>query len=84
MKKPMKEILSTLLFAAILIGLGSVMIMNPDLGGYEPHGRYYLVKKIIVLIWGKTAGIIGLILGALSIFGVFVADTAETKADPES
>lgn len=53
-----------------------MMIMNPELGGYEPHGRHYLIKTLIVMVWGTPAGIISIILGFLSIVGLFRSDSA--------
>jgi hypothetical protein len=76
MKKPFKEIAGTLIFILILIGLGVMMIMNPDLGGYEPHGRHYLIKKIIAMVWGRPAGIISIIFGLFALVGTFMPEKA--------
>ena len=69
MKKPFKEIVGSVIFTLLLIGLGVMMIMHPDLGGYEPHGRHYLIKKLIVMVWGMPAGVISIILGLLIFSG---------------
>jgi hypothetical protein len=71
MKKTVKEIIGVLLFAALFIGVGIIMVLNPDLGGYEPHGRHLLIKKLVALVWGRPAGIIGIILGLLMVLGIF-------------
>ena len=71
MKKPFKEIVGSLIFTLLLIGIGVMMIMHPDLGGYEPHGKHYLIKKLVVMVWGTPAGIISIIVGMLTIVGIF-------------
>ena len=71
MKKEMKEMIGGLLFAALFIGVGIVMVLNPDLGGYEPHGRHLLIKKLVAWVWGRPAGIVGIILGLLMVVGIF-------------
>ncbi len=75
MKKPFKEIVGSVIFTLLLIGLGVMMIMHPDLGGYEPHGRHYLIKKLIVMVWGMPAGVISIILGLLMFFGIFKSNS---------
>ena len=70
MQKPFKEIVGALVFTLILIGLGVMMIIHPDLGGYEPHGRHYLIKKLIVMVWGTPAGILSIIVGLVTIVGI--------------
>lgn len=70
MKKEVKEIIGGLLFAALFIGVGIIMVLNPDLGGYEPHGRHLLIKKLVAWVWGRPAGIVGIILGLLMVLGI--------------
>ena len=71
MEEKTKGIVGALLFAALFIGVGIIMVLNPDLGGYEPHGRHILIKKLVAWVWGRPAGIVGIILGLLMGGGIF-------------
>ena len=44
-KKMHTKIIGSHIFSLFLVGLGVMMIMNPELGGYEPRGRHYLIKN---------------------------------------
>lgn len=76
MKKPLKETVSSILGVIVFTGLGILMIIHPEFSGYEPHGRNYLLKKVIVMVWGRPAGIILIIVGLLAFVGLFVPEDA--------
>ena len=78
-----KGIIGGLLIAALFIGLGIIMVLNPDLGGYEPHGRHLLIKKLIAWVWGKPAGIVGIILGLFMIVGIFKGEEKPKQLNKE-
>jgi hypothetical protein len=84
MKKKAGEIVGGLLWAVLFIGVGAVMIVNPDLGGYEPHGRHLLIKQIVAWVWSMPAGIVGVLVGLLMLWGTFLGDSKEQGAEEGS
>jgi hypothetical protein len=74
MKKKAGEIIGGLLFAALFVGLGLIMVLNPDLNGYEPHGKHLLIKKLVAWVWSMPTGVISIVLGLLTAWGTFIKD----------
>lgn len=55
----------------IFIGLGIAAIINPDLmEGAEASGRHFLAKLIFIYLWSRPGGIVAILLGCCSIWGV--------------
>jgi hypothetical protein len=54
-------------FAIVLVGLGTWMLVDPDMmEGAEPGARRAAVKQLLVWIWGVPGGVVLLVLGVLS------------------
>lgn len=66
-----KEKRAGIIGGLILVGLGVAAIINPDLmEGAEVSGRNFLIKLVVVYLWSRPGGVIAVLLGCASIWGV--------------
>lgn len=77
-----KEIIGTIFWTALLLGLGIWMIVHPDpafLGdGSNLHrAKSRLFFEVIHFIWGLPGGIVLILLGALIVFGMIKSRRAK-------
>ena len=72
-----KDILKGLFFGLLLVGLGALMIANPD--GHGSDGDRPWLARMMAAVWGRPAGIISILLGLLGIWM-----TLKTAPAPDS
>jgi len=70
-----KEKRAGIIGGIVFIGLGIAAIVNPNMmEGAEASGRNFLVKLIFAYLWSRPGGVIAILLGCGSIWGVIKPD----------
>jgi len=78
-----KEKRAGIIGGLVFIGLGIAAIINPNLTeGAEASGRNFLIKLVFIYPWSRPGGVIAILLGCGSIWGVIKPREYEKKEIP--